>query len=496
MKIIEIGKCLDNKDPRGFGRIRATNIDELDTERANSIPNWQQWSKDDPFVYSPFLPNHINIVPKKDQAVKIIRYDSDKLGQNQEYVSGPFTTSHDFGGQIHDQQITETTYGQRSKKTDPIKSFEKNIKTFSDGFLRAESVASIPKIEDIAISGNYGSDVILTEHGIVLRAGKLVDKNTANQDEKDDLALFPKFSPKQSKISLKKFPETVEVAYTGFTDSVVSRTDIKHLVEYELDDISSPTEVRIYLYSIKQSFGEKYKTDIFGLNTALDSNTSSLIYEYTIPLVSSDKIQESYILIRDFIAKLDIEKLNVIDASLEDQYAHPFYFRPKASFKEQPNTASFLEKIVYGPKNRKRITNGLIFSRTSIDVPVIPNVIRIPYLKKISDVDQTFATITADNIFYLSQTNPGVGGKQIDFSSLSQYEYTQEDYLQKILPNTFATVRGEKLIEILELMTLILLNHKHGILTPPKYFEEAISSLRKLIDNAKQDMLNNSIRIN
>ena len=70
MKIIDIGICIDNKDPRGFGRIRARNSEELDSTRANAVPWDTRWSKDDPFVYSPFLPSHINIVPKVQQAVK------------------------------------------------------------------------------------------------------------------------------------------------------------------------------------------------------------------------------------------------------------------------------------------------------------------------------------------------------------------------------------------------------------------------------------------
>jgi hypothetical protein len=66
----------------------------------------------------------------------------------------------------------------------------------------------------------------------------------------------------------------------------------------------------------------------------------------------------------------------------------------------------------------------------------------------------------------------------------------------RILPNTFSTVRGEKLIEILDLMTLILLNHVHGIVTPPKYFQSTMDELKRLISRAKQDMVNASIRIN
>jgi hypothetical protein len=492
MKIIEIGVCLDNQDPRGFGRIRARNIDELDSSRENAVPNWENWSKDDPFVYSPFLPNHINIIPKKDQAIKIIRYDNERDLQNQEYVAGPFTTPHDYGGQSSEKQITETTFGQRSQKTPDVKSFSSNKKTFSEGFIRAESVGSVPRIEDIAISGNYGSDIILTEHGIQLRAGKLIDKFTASPTQKEDLSKYPFYSKKHSKISLKKFPETVVLDYKNIVDNTLTRTDIKHLFEYKVDNPESPTEVTFYIFSIKQSFGEKYKTDIFGVDTQIESNTSSLIYEKTVALESDNKTQEAYILIRDFISKLDREKLNSIAPALNDSFAHPFYFRPTSEFRSMNNSGDLIEKVTY----HTRTSNGLVFSNTSIDVPIKTTTKKVPFLNKVSDVDQTFAAITADNILYLSTTNPGVDGKQVDFSSLDKYEYTQEDYLQKILPNTFATVRGEKLIEILELITLILLNHKHGILTEPKYFKSAIDTLKKLIERSKQDMLNNSIRIN
>ena len=97
---------------------------------------------------------------------------------------------------------------------------------------------------------------------------------------------------------------------------------------------------------------------------------------------------------------------------------------------------------------------------------------------------------------YLSTNSSGTDGKQVDFGALNKYEYTQEDYIMRILPNTFSTVRGEKLIEILDLMTLILLNHVHGIITPPKYFQSTMDELKRLISRAKQDMVNASIRIN
>ena len=250
----------------------------------------------------------------------------------------------------------------------------------------------------------------------------------------------------------------------------------------------------VFIYRINKTFGEKYKTDVFGINTELDiPNSAELVYEDTQTLESSNKQQEAYILIRDFISRVDRENLIIIEPTLPDTPAHPFYFRPKNELRNQNGSTDFLTNVYY---NTRTNGFGLIYSRTSMEVPIISQKKEVPYLKKVSEVDQTFAAITADQIIHMSTINSGVDGKNIDFGALDKYEYTQEDYLMRILPNTFSSVRGEKLIEILELITLILLNHTHGIITPPKYFKATTDSLKRLIERAKIDMINSSIRIN
>lgn len=496
MKIIDIGIVLDNKDPRGFGRIRARNSEEQDSTRANAIPLWEQWTKDDPFVYSPFLPNHINIIPQVEQAVKIIRYDDGKALQNQEYIPGPYTTPHNFSYQNELTQLTETSLGQRGEKTPAIKSFTGDKKVFDDGYLRPESVGTLPKIEDIGISGNYGSDMILTEHGVQLRAGKLLDKTSATKKQREDLELYPMYSKKQAKLSLKKFPNTVKLDKKVIEETTIPSVEIKHVFEYDVDSLTNPTVLTYSLYKIEQPEGDRYKSDVFTINTELGTETTKLIYSETITLTSSttaSKLQEAYIQIRDFVSKLDRDKMNVTIPSLTEEYAHPLYFRPKNNLRSQATSSSFLENITYLDK-----TNGFgfLYSEKSSDIQPVVKKTEVPYLRKVSEVDQSFAAITADQIMYLSTSSSGTSGKQVDFGALNKYEYTQEDYVMRILPNTFSTVRGEKLIEILDLISLILLNHVHGIATPPKYFQSTMDELRRLISRAKQDMVNNSIRIN
>ncbi len=496
MKIIDIGICIDNKDPRGFGRIRARNTEELDSTRANAVPYKDQWSKDDPFVYSPFLPNHINVIPQEQQAVKIVRYDDSKGLQNQEYIAGPFTTPHNFNYQNELSQLTETSLGQRGEKTPAIKSFTGDKKIYDDGYLRPESVGSLPKIEDVSLNGNYGSDVILTEHGVQLRAGILIHKNSATKKQKEDLELYPMYSQKHSKLSLKKFPSTKKLDKQVIEETTIPSIDIKHVFEYDVDSLTAPTTITYSIYRIERNEGDKYKSDVFNINTELNNETSKLIHTETVTLSSGTndaKLQEAYIQIRDFISKLDTDKLIDAVPGLNDEYAHPFYFRPKNTLRAKPNSNSFLQNIVHLDK-----TNGFgfLYSQSSPDVQPVTKKVERPYLKKISEVDQSFAALTADKILYLSTSSLGADGKQIDFRALDKYEYSEEDYIMRIMPNTFSSVRGEKLIEILELITLILLNHVHGIVTPPKYSQSVIDELRKLISRAKLDMVNSKIRIN
>ena len=111
-KIIFFGVCVDSIDPAKAGRIRAvldedykgtqtptdydalTLKDLLTQEKYSMYTTVEElkWSKDDPHLYSPFLPYFINIVPKEDESVKIIFYDPDNNTQNGEYI-GPSVSS-------------------------------------------------------------------------------------------------------------------------------------------------------------------------------------------------------------------------------------------------------------------------------------------------------------------------------------------------------------------------------------------------------------------
>ena len=92
-EIMKFAVCVDNMDPRRAGRIRAIKNDgegitsgkvndpvkaiiKLDS---NAIKNkkYLPWSLDDPYVFAPFLPLQINVIPRKGEAVKILAYETE-----------------------------------------------------------------------------------------------------------------------------------------------------------------------------------------------------------------------------------------------------------------------------------------------------------------------------------------------------------------------------------------------------------------------------------
>ena len=76
-KVIWLGKVIDVNDPEAAGRIKVRIKGLDDKKSADEIP--YAW---------PFLPLYLNILPKKNETVKIILYDAKNEDSYREYV-GP-----------------------------------------------------------------------------------------------------------------------------------------------------------------------------------------------------------------------------------------------------------------------------------------------------------------------------------------------------------------------------------------------------------------------
>lgn len=504
MKIIDIGICVNNVDPKGIGRIRYRPYGMFVSEIENGA-KYTEWDELDPFVALPFLPLHINIIPQIQQSVKIIQYDTNKELQNVEYVSGPYTSPHDSQNQTFATQHKDTTYGGVIVKG------IKNVRN-PDGSYNNTSRGAFIADKDTGFRGNYGSDIIFTENGVQLRGGMLLSKKSKN---KKDLLDYPQLSKKMGRFALKKFPTTF-VSYTETTEtSQTASGRLKYLIEYEIDNLSAPTELRLYVYKIIDPFGSsQFNTNIFGDNTLVNYTSSaaqvhlinnddvSTVVSYTKSLDGT--IASACSEIRDILYQIDNQNLTILDYTYPIEDIYPFYFRPTPNFKllkgttetETANKETFINKVQL--RNKTNGT-GLIFSRQSANPPVTINKQEKIKSKEVKGSgEQSFSFLSSDRIYFASTSpNIGVNVKSIDFNDLDEYELTQDDYISTIEPNTYSTVRGENLYNFLVALKNVIDRHIHNINEPPvKTGESGFQELNKLMDTLKDDLLNNSIRIN
>jgi len=496
MKFIDIGICVNNKDPKGIGRIRYRPYGVFTSEIENGV-KYDEWDEKDPFLAIPFLPLHINIIPQIQQSVKLLKYDTEKDTQNVEYVAGPYTSPHDLQNQTFLVQHQDTTYGGTIVKG------TKEIRNKSGKFNSPVTKGSMVDDKDTGVRGNYGSDVFFTENGIQLRGGSLISKNSGKKDVLD----YPQVAKKMARFNLKKFPKTHKTTRQTVDTSKIAVSKLRYIIEYEIDDFDIPTLASFYIYKVIGGDTDQFNTDVFDESSILpidDTKALSLInindnftgvtFQKTL---KENTIQSAYIEIRNILQLLDGKGLSVFGNKYLNDEIHPFYFRPTNNLRlvKHINKTTFINKIQV-----RNISggSGLIYSRQNATPPLISN-------KKIDNVakevknagEQSFSSLSADKIF-LTSTSPNVGPnvKAINFNELDEYELTQEDYVNKIEPNTYALVRGENLYNVLMAMVKLMESHIHNINEPLVQSDPRWIELSKLISTLRDDLLNESLRIN
>ena len=126
----------------------------------------------------------------------------------------------------------------------------------------------------------------------------------------------------------------------------------------------------------------------------------------------------------------------------------------------------------------------------------------MPFLNKILHLktlasSQTFSSIKSDQIYLISQdVIPPTKEIKIDFNKLDKYELIQDNYMIDVLPHTYSTVRGEKLVDLLQTIIDLLYSHQHQITEPLSQDDPNSIRLFELMKTLKDDILNNKIRIN
>jgi hypothetical protein len=496
--IIDLAIVDDNIDPKGIGRIRVKLTGEP-TGPIEKSADYEPWGLNDPFIANPFLPTNINYIPQKGQTVKIITYDPDNKLINREYIAGPFTTVHDFQSQINARQVENTTYGTSVKTMNDI--FNSN-----GDYVEKKSKGTLSTLKDYAIYGPYGSDVLLTENGITLRGGKLLSKQGASDKERSKIIEYPLLAEKRSILSLKKFGTKQQFVDVETEVITLPSKKLSYVIEYNVSSTNtsdSSFTISWYIYEVKDILGDTFNTRVFGSNSVQDLSS----YADKVKLINEDRTlttptftqtvgsyELAYVTIRNTICELHSEGVKKFNSKIPKLNLHPFFYRPVRTLTDK----TFLTKITPGCLNTPTYGSGLVFSLLEPTPKPKGEKKKEKILKTVSTtIEQSFGTLSSDKIYFISTDANTVGTKKIPFDKLDTYEYTQEDLLTKIEPNTYSSVRGETLIEYLDILTRVIAGHAHQPTKPmvkngyPDW--DRLMELRKTLEN---DILNKSIRIN
>ena len=507
-QIIFKGQCIDNNDPMRLGRIRAILKTENQKEReeANEIEGkkvYKEWDEKDPFVYKPLLPFFINTPPKNEEYVHLFYSNLDRRGSKDKYyIGGLFSSPTTTNFEPYDSAVTNIDEGSRNKKFQNLLSSETDFRN-----PKTKGIYSEPN--DVSIDGRGTADIVIQDDTVVLRAGK-------NKPFKS--RTLPNQNDNRSFLQLSNFFSDTET--TSVESKYVFREEnkkINTLVEYLITNPENDFDVfrgEIYIYDVR----------------SFSANTSNINVTYSIP-----ESKKSLMTTISFVGKTMNEVISLINKTLDnvikgdikgeinqnnenvtyegndifrDQF--PIYFRPTLNFfnklNQSINTNVTIKKnivrLMDGVKSIPKQENGgygLIYDKKKgTSAPFKPKVETFNN-QNTTNSPKSVGILGSDELYILSHKTKKFTGEKINLSD-TIYKIDESKVVDELLPKTSSLVRGEELLELIQLMVRFMLEHVHPWHQLPPDTETSSgvksSDIRTELQNAYDKILNKKIRIN
>lgn len=500
-------KVLNNEDPMMLGRIRGVRlIDNYDDIiRSITDPPWNPekdpWTERDPFVFNPLLPYFIYSTPKVDELVQVMYLNKDFKYQNQYYVQNTFSSptatykEFYFGG----NKFTGT--GMQIKNPKPLKNQDG---TFTDQEIHK---GVFPNPGDNALLGRGSADVIVKQDEVLIRAGKFADQILQPN-------IPPVASQRRGFLQLSRFQSTKEalepkVVYELQENSV----SVKYLIEWLIinpDNTQDKFTGSVYLYQLKPDLTTASAN--LTVDSPIDEKLKIMVVSENFTALSKvDTIK----FINDFIK--DCNSKNKTNSGIQlfqgnSGERFPIFYRPNNSMyaKILPYTQGSaptnstetknISEIYRGIKLKPALPggSGLIYAKNKVGKPSTPIKKVIPQ-NRFSTSQSNFGALGADKLFLLSQNSQIPGKGKINFDG-TLYGISAEKFADEIIPKTSSLVRGEELLELINLIVKFLITHTHAYpgLPPVPITQDGTTSAQILteIQNAVNKILNTDIRLN
>jgi hypothetical protein len=499
-------QVLDNEDPLMLGRVRARLLVDNYADIIKSItdPIWNEekdiWTARDPFIFNPLLPYFIYQTPKVDELIQILYVNPEFKYLNQYYVqntfSSPTTTFKEY--YIGANKFTGTG-GQLSNPL-PLKNQDG---TFKNNIMKGV----FPEPGDNAILGRGSADLIVKQNEVLLRAGKI--KGTLQPN------VLPAGNIQRGYLQISNF-ENVKVPkepkkITILNELVVS---VKYLIEWVITNPENTLDKfsgYIYLYQLKPDLSTNSENLTIGSN--LSENLKKLVASQGFNALS---IQETISYINDFIKTCNTSTTtkNGITLFSDNNNKFPIFYRPNnltysylnpsSSSNNSGNNGIIVKNItsIYnGIKLNPALKQGgygLIYEKNNVGKPMNTETKIVPQSEYIN-TPTTYSTLGGDKLFLLSNTSSIPGKGKINFEN-TLYGITNDTFSDEVIPKTSSMVRGEELLELINLITRFLVTHTHAYpgLPPVPVTQDGTTTSQILteLQNAVNKILNENIRIN
>jgi hypothetical protein len=496
-------QVIDNEDPMMLGRIRAKLLIDNYNDIIKSIndPIWNEekdkWTTRDPFVFNPLMPYFMYQVPLIDELTQVIYVNKDFKFLNQYYIQSTFSspTTTKFEYYVGGNKFTGT--GTQLTAPKPLKNQDG---TFTD---QAVHKGVFPEPGDNGILGRGSADLIVKQDEVLLRAGKF--KGSSLEPNIPPVGNSKRGFLQLSRFGLRKQKQPDKII-TQLNEVVVQ---VNYLIEWVITNPENTQEKfagTIYLYRLKNDLSTNSKN--LTVDSVVKENLKSLIASESFSLLSKN---ETIAFINNFIQTCNNSNVTKSGIQLftDSNNKFPIFYRPnnltysimKSSV---PNSDASIKNItdIYNQIKLKPALKvagyGLIYAKDKVGTPLNTTSTNVPQTKYFAD-PTTYGALGSDYLFLLSHNSSIPGKGKINFDD-TLYGISLDQFVDEITPKTSSLVRGEELLELINMIVRFLTTHTHAYpgLPPVSVTQDGsnIPDMLTELQNAYTKILNNNIRLN
>jgi hypothetical protein len=486
------GIVVDDQDPMMLGRIRVEpqNIWNIQDVKGTFNEQTDKWSNKDPFLSYPLLPFFVYQTPKVNEYVNILFGDNKFQYQNMFYFQGMYSSPMASPFETYNQAMKSNSLGSRVR---PSLALKNNLGELNN----KKTLGIFPEPGDNAVLGRGPSDVVVKSNEVLLRAGKT---NELNIDR------YPTPNPNRASFQLSNFT-TATLNVGPKQEALIIEEgiqDVKFIIEYLISNPENNEDSfsgNISIKSLRPT--ELTKSNVLKVTSNLES-LETLYYSENFSALPMSGLVNT---INTFVTNFNNGTFGN-NQTISNQF--PFSYRPSPltyawiknfngidSVKQFTNVTKLFIQVGLFPGIKGR-GFGIVGGQNQLGIAPKINIDE-SQPKTTVIVPNSAAVLNADKVIILAN-NVSQPGKEIISLENNIYGFSQSEIDNDITKNTSSMVRGEALVEVLDLIIKFLISHIHPeAMLPPddvSLLGTSTIQLQTELQTAYQKLLNSNIRIN